>query len=349
MRAAYVVAALMFGCSQPSAPERLRESIVGGEASGAEQDGVLLLRGDLPEGGETLCTSTLIAPNLVVTAQHCISYLSNGLFSCSVRGEVIATDEGAGTLGLSLPASELEFWGGNPPRKAPLAYGQSIISAHSTSICQNDLAFVVLDRDLDLPVSPVRRGRPALKGELGILVGYGMDAGERTIDHRTQEREQKRDLVIAGVGPSSLADGVTTVAPRTVIVDGPSGCIGDSGGPLFAESTGAVLGVYSLQAGEDCASPEVRHQLTHLPPFELLMDEAFDAAGATPLLEPDPNQPTSAGAAGAENEPNPAEAGAPPVDAPASEGSCQMLPASQSTAGGWLLLFALFARKRRRA
>jgi hypothetical protein len=337
VRTICVAVALLFGCSQAPSAESWREPIVGGEASGAEQDGVLLLRGVLPEGGETLCTATLIAPNLVVTAQHCISYLSNGLFSCSVRGEVIALDEGAGTLGLSLPADELEFWGGKPPRKAPVAHGKSIVSAHSTTICQNDLAFVVLDRELDLPISPVRRGRPAQKGELGVLVGYGLDADERSIDHRTQEREQKRELEILGVGPDSLAEGVTVVPPRALIMDGPSGCIGDSGGPLFAESTAAVLGVYSLQVGEDCGAPQVRHQLTHLPPFELLMDEAFEAAGATPTLELDPNDLGSAGASsgGAASEPSPIGA---------SERGCAVSPASRRRAGGsGLVLLAALA------
>src|SRR6185369_1972707 len=112
------------------------------------------------------------------------------------------------------------------------------------------------------------------------------------IDYTTQPRKQKRDLEIAAVGPDSIADGVTTVPPRELILDGPSGCIGDSGGPLLAEKTGALLGVYSLQDGESCSAPEVRHQMVHVPAFQTLIDEAFTAAGCQP--EPEP-----AGAAGA--------------------------------------------------
>jgi hypothetical protein len=63
----------------------------------------------------------------------------------------------------------------------------------------------------------------------------------------------------------------------------------------LAESTGAVLGVYSLQRGNSCLAPGVRNQLVHVPPFHSLIDAAFAAAGCEPLLE------TTSGAGGAED------------------------------------------------
>lgn len=284
-------------CSGSPPLTTAQQGIVAGEASGAAQDGVLLLRGLLDDGSEFVCSASLVAPNLLVTAQHCVSYLTQGLFSCSTRGELIESEDGAGTLGLSLPPDRLEVYGGKAPRRTPLARGASIISTHSRNICQNDLAFVVLDTALDLPLVPLRLGRPAELNEPGVLVGYGMDAGQRSIDYRTQRRTQKPNQVIIGIGPDSVEDGVLTVPPRTLRLEGPSGCIGDSGGPLLAQSTGALLGVYSLQVGDDCAAPRVRHQLVHVPPFQLLIEEAFAAAGAEPLLEP--VEEPAAGGAGA--------------------------------------------------
>lgn len=314
-------------CSAEPPAHVTRASIVDGEPSGVEQDGVVLLRGLLADDTEFVCSASVVAPNLLLTAQHCVSYISEGVFSCNARGELIDNPNGGGRLGLSLPSEQIEVYGGATPRTAPLARGAQIVSTHSSNVCQNDIAFVVLDTPLDLPILPLRVGRPARVGELGVLVGYGMDADERGIDYRTQQREQKRHLEILGVGPDSVEDGVTTVPPRTLLLEGPSGCIGDSGGPLLAESTGAILGVYSLQVGTDCAAPRVAHQVVHVPPFELLVRDAFEAAGTTPRLEePEPGQ-AGQGAGGEPNEPGSSSSGQPAAggDAPANPSSSCVL------------------------
>jgi hypothetical protein len=283
------------------------QSIVGGEASGADQDGVLLLRAVLSDGSELLCSSSLVGPNLILTARHCVSYLTDGQFSCSVRGELIDNSSGGGRLGLHLPAASIEVYAGKTPRKTALAHGQQVVSTLSPTICQNDLAFVVLDTALDLPIVPLRIGRPAEPHEASVLVGYGLDGSQQVIDYRSQGRQQKRDLQIAAIGPDSIADGVTTVPPRALILEGPSGCIGDSGGPLLSEATGALLGVYSLQQGENCTASGVRHQMVHVPPFATLITEAFSAAGCEPVLETGPTpepQPDAGSVAGAGPEPS---------------------------------------------
>ena len=295
----------VIGCAEGGSSEAVAarlQAIIDGEASGPDQDGVLLLRAELDDGGELLCSSTLVAPNLLVTARHCVSYLSEGLFSCSVRGELFDNPDGGGRLGLHLPPPSIEVYGREIPRKSALAHGQQIVSTLSPSVCQNDLAFVVLDTALDLPLVPLRLGRSAELGEASVLIGYGMDGDDVAIDYRTQPRQQRRDLEIAAVGPDSIADGVTTVPPRALILQGPSGCIGDSGGPLLSQASGALLGVYSLLAGASCAAPRAYHQLVHVPPFQTLIDEAFAAANAEPLLEPE--QPTGEAGAGAAGSPS---------------------------------------------
>ena len=291
---------------------------MGGEASGAEQDGVVLLRAELDEG-EVLCSASLVGPNLLLTARHCVAYLTEGQFSCTVRGEPTDNPTGGGRLGLHLPAADLEVYGRKTPRKTILAHGLRIISTQSPTPCRNDLAFVVLDTALDLPLVPLRLGRSAQAHELGVLVGYGLDGEQQAIDYRTQARAQRRDLEIEAVGPDSISDGVTTVPPRSLLLQGPSGCIGDSGGPLLSQETGAILGVYSLQRGESCTAPGVVHRLTHVPPFRALIDEAFTAAGGEPVPEPT----GEAGAAGAAN-----------VNGPAAEAGAANEPSEAGGAGG---------------
>jgi hypothetical protein len=290
-------------CADVPAPPPLgvaRAGIVGGEASGAEEDGVLLIRSLPDTTSEQMCTASLVAPNLLLTARHCVSYFNDGLFACSLQGEVIETTPDAGKLGLHVPADSIAVHAGETPRREPVAYGTRVISTLSPVICVNDIAFVVLDRELELPLLPLRIGHRALPHEGVTLVGYGMDGEQTSLDYETQPRRRKPNLEIVGVGPDLLEDGVTTVAPRHLIVDGPSGCVGDSGGPLLSAETGAVLGVYSLQEGSSCSEPSVRHHLTHVPPFQALIAEAFTAAGAEPLLEPGSEpEPAAAGAAGA--------------------------------------------------
>jgi hypothetical protein len=49
-----------------------------------------------------------------------------------------------------------------------------------------------------------------------------------------------------------------------------------------------VTGVYSISAGASCTSPSVRNVYTRLDSFGPLVDRAFEYAGATKVIEPDP-------------------------------------------------------------
>lgn len=279
------------GCDERSSANEtkaVRESIVYGEPSPAgREDAVLAVRTVL-DGSELVCSAALVAPNLVLTARHCVSHLVPGRFSCSVQGELMSEDPEAGMLGTHLPAEQLELFGGAPPRDEPLAHGAFVMSTFSETICLNDLAFVLLDRELALPVLPLRLKGRALKGEPVTLVGYGLDENMEQsgrLDLRTQPRLHHEGLDIAEVGPASSDDLVTIAPPRTIVLNGPSGCFGDSGGPLLARDSGAVLGVYSLMAGASCSAQNARHLFVHLPDFTALTRDAFERAGHEPVPE----------------------------------------------------------------
>jgi hypothetical protein len=290
---ASLLGTLLLACAAPVSERvagRARESVVGGEISpsGTREDAVLLLRTVVDEA-ELVCSSSLVAKNLVITARHCVSHLARGLFNCTAQGELVSADEGAGMLGTHLPAGGLEFYTGATPRSEPVAYGEQVLSTLSQTICLNDLAFVVLDRELDLPVLPLRVGRRAERGEAVTLVGYGLDdamSQSGLLDVETQPRTRNDRLVIADVAPASADEGVvSTVPPGSLLVEGPAGCLGDSGGPLMARETGAVLGVYSLLGGPGCLAVDARHVFADVPLFVALTDDAFRAAGAEPTPE----------------------------------------------------------------
>jgi hypothetical protein len=348
-----LVASACGACTAPSASVaelgETRAPVVGGDVSpaGGIEDAVLLMRTVVDEG-EIVCTASLVAQNLAITARHCVAHLVSGNFRCTGQGELESQDAGAGTLGMHFDATGLSFYDVKTPRTTPVAQGLQILSTLSTSICTNDLAFVVLDRDVPLPVLPMRQNGRALLGEAVTLVGYGFDdkmATGNVLDYATQPRTHNDHLTVANLGPAADG-GVSSAAPRTVVVDGPSGCVGDSGGPLIARDTGAVLGVYSLLDGTSCLAPDAHNLFTHVPDFDFLAGQAFTAANAKPTPESSGSEPGEGGAgpgtgtAGADNgEAGTSSAGAPNESnggAPADTGGTGGFPTggSASSEGG---------------
>jgi hypothetical protein len=296
-----ILAAIMPACSdadwhEPSAGEQ-RSALYGAAASpsGTADDAVLHLRGTATL--DLTCTATLVAPNLAVTAMHCVANTSPGGFNCTLEGELVPNPEGAGRLYGHVEAGSLEFYAGESVGSEPVARGSRILSPFSETICKNDLAFVLLDRELDLPVRPIRLQRPTAVDESMTFVGYGLDE-QRLADWRARPRKRLPGQRVRAVGPDSVQEGVTDATPRTLVFEGPSACWGDSGGPALSEDTGAVTAVFSLLAGDLCSARGTRIVFTRAAPFRNLAEQAFAAAGHAPWLdgEPDPRlAPVGAG------------------------------------------------------
>jgi hypothetical protein len=170
----------------------------------------------------------------------------------------------------------------------PAAVGVRLFSTNSTQICRGDIAFVLLDRNLDLPIAPVRLDYSVQASERVRVVGYG-----QTEAPGSSGRYARPDLRVIDIGPESEDEPSISASPRTFVVsEGP--CHGDSGGPAFSQETGALLGVYSLTAGASCTGVGIRNVYTSLWSHSRLALQAFDAAGAAPILdeaEPEPVRP----------------------------------------------------------
>jgi MYXO-CTERM domain-containing protein len=271
---------LAFACRGPVREETssVARAVVNGEASPAgPEDAVLILLADVEPG--TLCSATLVAPNLAVTARHCVAAIVEGDFLCSDSGELENDGNGAGLFAEEYPPEQLLFFGGPPRRSEPLAKGVAVLSTLPTHICVNDLAFVVLDRAVALPALPLRFEAPAAVGERVTVVGYGPPP-QGLLLLQTAPRERKTGVVIDAVGPDSALDGVASPAPRSFITSGAYACLGDSGAPAIAESDGRVVGVYSTQQGSSCLGDDVVNHFVHVPAYRDLVERAFAAAGA---------------------------------------------------------------------
>lgn len=257
-----------------------------GVESGANMDGVIQIEGRHPTH-PSLCTGTLIAPNLIVTALHCVAELDErDGFACDIRGHLDNSIGSGGYLGAAFDPSIVRVYSGAVPDTEPAAEVVEILAPFTENICQNDIALLLLDRALALPFLPVRLDSPTHVGEMMTVVGYGMNELDLLA-----RRERSGNAVIA-VGPSEVNPNHSGSAPRTFML-GAGACKGDSGGPALSDETSAAVGVFSI-IGDACGSASALTTYTQIAPYQELVRAAFEQAGYEPLLEDVPDDPDSA-------------------------------------------------------
>lgn len=284
-----------FGCGSPTGSREhvgtTHEAIVGGESSPAADDFVVFLT-HLGAPSST-CGGTLLAPNLVVTAKHCVYEYAENPSICDGSGLPAAGGGGGGYVGAPIKLTELGFFGGADAKnrlvngkEAPAAVGAKVIDDKSVYLCSHDLAYVVLDKPMaGLPIGKLRLGeRP--KADTPITV-----AGWGAVEERIKPlfRQRRSNMIITRVGP--VAPNTGSVGPRT-FESGPGPCSGDSGSPAFFLETGTALGVTARGLDfvdsdpiSPCAPSTVTTVFVSIVDFPLELREAFAAAKAEPWLE----------------------------------------------------------------
>lgn len=186
-----------------------------------------------PEGA--VCSGTLIAPNLVLTARHCV--VAEG----SARA-VTCRDH----FGPTIAASELRVTTSpNILRAARFYDARDIVVPANDGFCGNDIALVVLAQNVPaseaVPAIPVVQFAMIDEARLGSQVaalGYGItrpdadDAGERRV------RENIDILCVPGSSTHPCEGDVAKLVQSDAefVTDG-FVCSGDSGGGAFAQTT----------------------------------------------------------------------------------------------------------------
>jgi trypsin len=226
-------------------------------------------------GSFELCTGALIAPNVVLSARHCVTKNEGTAVSCdengqSANGKHVVADEDPATIGVFVGAAP------NFGTK-PHAVGRAVVAPKSDYLCDADIALIVLDREVvGVEPMPVRVRAPVDSGELIRSVGYGQNDSRVPIGTRFRKDDVQVLAMGKGVSPSK-----TPLGPHEFEV-GRSICQGDSGGPAVSERTGAVVGVVSR--GGSC-SDDYGHIYTTTAGFDALFKEAFAIAGGAPMAE----------------------------------------------------------------
>jgi len=267
-------------------------AIVNGVDDTTAHDSVVLVLYE-PQGKlVSSCTGTLVAPNLVLTARHCVSETDESLI-CKADGTAY---EGGKISADDAPSSFYIYPGLNAIRDVTgsakaAARGKVVVTETTSVLCNHDVAFIVLDTDIDYPTAPLRTTSGAVVNESLTAVGWGL-----TESGKLPSTRQSRDGVKVVVSGSYVQDKETGIgigdsefAVREAI------CAGDSGGPAFS-TKGAVVGVVSrggngtdptttTNQASSCIGADTVNVYTDLAKKSALVTKAFAAAGYAPREE----------------------------------------------------------------
>jgi secreted trypsin-like serine protease len=231
----------------------------------------------------TACTGTYIAPRVVLTAAHCIpanTFLTRVYYGSDLKG---AYENLLQNFPYSIPDGE------------PWAHVEAvkIHPSYTPSTYYADIAMLLLDRELPVPVTPIARWRLESKdiGTVGTQVGFGATSSDRWLTQVEGWGTKRMGLSsflgspISGMETDHPGLGLPYVRDSLAMFDGTAPnsntCAGDSGGPILMNhgSKEYVYGVSSW-TGFYC---EDYSFYTRLDPFTAFIDGAIARAGRGPV------------------------------------------------------------------
>lgn len=228
IRSGLLAIVLLAGCSVTAVEdeqlERAHQAFVGGRRV-TELPGV----GYLVRDGITSCSGSLVEPDLVLTAAHCVNdpdeTIEFGWGETSARQKI-------GSVARALHPRFIV-----PPRNGGVVF-QGF-----------DIALVRLEHAIDLPL--IQTGATPHSGKVRAI-GYGATSYVEDADGKVEPRgvgseRRSAEGFIIGENPTEMF----------VRFDlGSSACYGDSGSPLFAED-GSAVGVLSRFTGRTRCEPRM--------------------------------------------------------------------------------------------
>jgi hypothetical protein len=227
--------------------ENARPAIVGGYADSSCDETTAVVRVNIgPQDGHGpgLCTGTLVAPNVVLTAGHCVAAASSDAQRCTEIPPVWLM-ETKKSLSVTVERGEP---GDKDHARIDLDV-KEVKRPDDDALCGADVALLVLPEPVSSAVARplrMRLSEPVRVGQTVNVIGYG----KRETGYLGR-RDRVGPIPVVRVGPSASACGRPTLRPHE-FETGRAFCQGDSGGPAIDAETGEIVGV--VARNEECTS-----------------------------------------------------------------------------------------------
>ncbi len=178
----------------------------------------------LDVAGQSPCSGALVAPDIVLTARHCVALVAPDAQCPAARAQIVGERE---------PSSVRVLVGDELAIAEERARGRVVVAPPGDVLCGADIALVLLDTTID-DIRPLSvRATGAAKGDHLRTVAFGRLAGAMQLQKLVSDHVPVLDATAAEL---EIAEA----------------CGRGAGGPAIDETTGEIVGVASRSVGSSC-------------------------------------------------------------------------------------------------